>query len=48
MLRQPRSVACWASATSYGAAEAILNSDSRWIAYIDAANLHYGKAYNGS
>ncbi|MEV3980820.1 NYN domain-containing protein [Nonomuraea sp. NPDC049758] len=29
-------------ATSYGAAEAILNSDSRWIAYIDAANLYYG------
>ncbi|HUR06344.1 MAG TPA: NYN domain-containing protein [Nonomuraea sp.] len=29
-------------ATGYGAATTVLNSDSRWIAYIDAANLYYG------
>ncbi|MEU7860858.1 NYN domain-containing protein [Nonomuraea sp. NPDC049141] len=29
-------------ATGYGAASTVLNSDSRWIAYIDAANLYYG------
>ncbi|MFG1678884.1 NYN domain-containing protein [Nonomuraea sp. NPDC049269] len=29
-------------ATGYGAASTVLNSGSRWIAYIDAANLYYG------
>ena len=29
-------------ATGYGAATTVLDSESRWIAYIDAANLYYG------
>ncbi|MFD1537195.1 NYN domain-containing protein [Nonomuraea guangzhouensis] len=29
-------------ATGYGAAATVLNEHSRWIAYIDAANLYYG------
>lgn len=29
-------------ATGYGATTTVLNADSRWIAYIDAANLYYG------
>jgi uncharacterized LabA/DUF88 family protein len=33
-------------ATSYGAATTVLTTNSRWIAYVDAANLYYGICEN--